>query len=297
MTIRRSPTIRRRRLGIELRRLRETADLTIEEVARRLGCSDSKVSRIETGQVTATPQDVRDMLDLYGIAGEQQEALVQVAREAREKGWWQAYSDTLVVPLVGLEAAATTIRLYEVLVVPGLFQTEAYAQAVIRTMRPDLPPGQLSRWVELRMARGRALFNRPDPPAVTAVVDEGVLRRPVGGRDVMRGQLRRLAEMAAHPAVTLQVLPFSAGEHAAMSGPFTHFGFPNPVDPDVIYLEHITSDLYLEDASEVRRYAQAFDRLRGLALSPEDSIALVRRLAGRTPRPEPHRGSRATRQG
>jgi transcriptional regulator with XRE-family HTH domain len=297
VTIRRSPTIRRRRLGIELRRLRESADLTIEDVARRLGYSDSKVSRIETGQVTATPQDVRDMLGLYGITGEQQEALVQVAREAREKGWWQAYSDTLVVPLVGLEVAATTIRIYEVLVVPGVFQTEAYAQAVIRTMRPDLPPGQLSRWIELRMARGRSLFNRPDPPAVTAVVDEGVLRRPVGGRDVMRGQLRRLAQMAAHPAVTLHVLPFSAGEHAAMSGPFTLFGFSDPVDPDVVYLEHITSDLYLEDAGEVRRYVRAFDRLCGLALNPDDSVDLVERLAGRTPRPEPHRGSRATPRG
>lgn len=295
MTIRRSPTIRRRRLGIELRRLRETAELTIEQVAKRLGCSDSKVSRIETGQVTATPQDVRDMLDMYGITGEQQEALVQVAREAREKGWWQAYSDTLVVPLVGLEAAATSIRIYEVLVVPGLFQTKAYAQAVIRTMRPDLPPEQLSRWVELRMARGRSLFGQPDPPAVTAVVDEGVLRRPVGGRDVMRDQLRQLAAMAAHPAVTLHVLPFSAGEHAAMSGPFSVFGFSNPVDPDVIYLEHITSDLYLEDADEVRRYVRAFDRLRGLALNPDDSVALVKRLAGRTPRRELHRGSRATR--
>lgn len=297
MTIRRSPTIRRRRLGIELRRLRESADLTIEDVARRLGYSVSKVSRVETGQVTATPQDVRDMLGLYGITGEQREALVQVAREAREKGWWQAYSDTPVVPLVGLEAAAATIRIYEVLVVPGVFQTEGYAQAVIRTMRPDLPPGQLSRWVELRMARGRSLFNRPDPPAVTAVVDEGVLRRPVGGRDVMRGQLRQLAAMAAHPAVTLHVLPFSAGEHAAMSGPFTLFGFADPVDRDVIYLEHTTSDLYLEDAGEVRRYARAFDRLRRLALSPEDSVDLVERLAGRTRRPEPHRGTRATRQG
>jgi Domain of unknown function (DUF5753) len=129
------------------------------------------------------------------------------------------------------------------------------------------------------------------------VVDEGVLRRPVGGRDVMRGQLRHLAAMAAHPAVTLHVLPFSAGEHAAMSGPFTLFGFANPVDPDVIYLENITSDLYLEDAGEVRRYVRAFDRLCGLALNPDDSVHLVERLAGRTPRPEPRRGSRATPRG
>jgi transcriptional regulator with XRE-family HTH domain len=274
-----SPTMRRRRLGVELRRLREATDLTIERVADSLGCSDSKVSRIETGQVTATSRDVRRMLDLYEITGEQREALLQVAREAQEKGWWQAYSDTLVVPLVGLETAAASIRIYEAIVVPGLLQIADYAHAVINATRPDLLSEQIERWVELRMARRRSLFSQEHPPTLTAVIDESVLRRTVGGPDTMPHQLSYLAEVAARPAVTLRVLPLGAGEHAGMSGSFTVFGFSEPADPDVVYLEHITSDVYLEDAQEVQRYAKAFDQLCSLALPPEDSIKLLISLA------------------
>ena len=274
----RSPTVQRRRLGIELRRLREQAGKTIDDVAKQLECSDSKVSRIETGQVGATLRDVRDLLDLYGVTGEQREALVQVARQARQKGWWQAYSDTLVVPLVGLETAASTIRSYEVLCVPGLLQTGDYARAVIHATRPDLPAGQVERWVELRMAR-QDLLARGDPPQLCALLDESVVRRPVGGRPMMRDQLRHLVEVAALPAVQLHVLPFSAGEHAAMSGAFTIFSSPDPTDPDVVYLEHTRGDVYLESAEEVRRYAQAFDRLRAAALGLADTTALLTRLA------------------
>jgi hypothetical protein len=275
---RRSPTVQRRRLGIELRHLREQAGKTIDEVARALECSDSKVSRIETGQVSATPRDVRDLLDLYRISGEQREALVQVARQARQKGWWQAYGDTPVVPLVGLEAAASTIHAYEVLCVPGLLQTMDYARAVTRATRPDLPAGQVERWLELRMAR-QDLLTQEDPPELGAVLDESVLQRPVGGRRAMRAQLLRLVEAQALPAVNLRVLPFAAGEHAGMSGAFTIFGFSEPSDPDVVYLEHTRSDLYLEGADEVHRYAEAFDRLRAAALDPDGTVALLVRLA------------------
>jgi len=278
MAARRSPTVQRRRLGIELRRMREQAGLTIEQVAKAIDCSDSKVSRIENGQVSATPRDVRQILDLCGVGGEQREALVQVATEARQKGWWQAYGDTLVVALVGLEAAATTIRTYELACVPGLLQTADYARTVIRTSRPDLHPKQVERWVGLRMAR-QGLLSQDDPPALFAVLDESLLHRPVGGRGVMRDQLCHLAEAAALPTVTLQVLPFAAGEHAGMSGPFTIFGFADSADPDVVYLEHAKSDLYLESLEEIQRYILAFDRLRATALTPDDSVAFLATLA------------------
>jgi transcriptional regulator with XRE-family HTH domain len=274
---RRSPTVRRRRLGIELRRLREHAGLTIEKVATALECSDSKISRIETGRVGATPRDVRDMLDLYGVGGEQREALIQVARDARQKDWWQAYSDTFAVPLVGLEAAASSIRIYGALVVPGLFQTADYARAVIRATRPDLPAAQVERWVQLRMAR-QELLARDDPPQLCALLDESVVRRPVGSRQVMREQLRHLVEAAALPALQLQVLPFSAGEHAALAGAFSIFGFPDPADPDVVFLEHGRSDLYLENAEEVERHVQAFARLRGAAAGRQRAAAELARL-------------------
>ena len=278
VTGRRSPTVRRRRLGIELRRLREDAGLTIDQVAGALECSDSKISRIETGQVSATPRDVRDMLHLYGVAGQRQDALLQSAREARQRDWWQAYSDTLIVPLVGMEAAAASIRIYETLLVPGLFQTREYADTVIRTVRPDLRPEEVERWVEFRLAR-QSLLARDPPPALSAVLDEAMLRRPVGGPAVMRDQLHHLARVATLPTVTLQVLAFSAGHHPGMSGAFTIFSFPEPADPDVVYLEHTKSDLYLESEEEIRRYAAAFDQLRTMALAPEDSIALVASLA------------------
>jgi len=275
---RRSPTVRRRRLGIELRRLRDDAGLTIEQVAGALECSDSKISRIETGQVGATPRDVRDMLQLYGVDGQRRDALLQSAREARQRDWWQAYSDTLIVPLVGMEAAASSIRVYETLLVPGLFQTRQYAGTVIRTVRPDLRPEEVERWVEFRMAR-QSLLARDLPPALSAVLDEALLRRPVGGPAAMGEQLHHLARVAALPTVTLQVLPFAAGHHAGMSGAFTIFSFPEPDDPDVVYLEHTKSDLYLESEEEVRRYASAFDQLRAMALPPDDSVALVVALA------------------
>jgi transcriptional regulator with XRE-family HTH domain len=272
------PTVQRRRLGIELRRLREQAGITLEEVARALECSDSKVSRVETGKVSATPRDVRDMLDLYGVPGEQRDALVQVARQAREKGWWQAYNDTLVVPLVGLEAAADQIRSYEPMAIHGLLQTPAYARAVIRALRPDLPPHRIERWVELRMTR-QTFLHQDDPPEFLAVLEECAVRRPVAGRTAMREQLQHLVEAANLPTVTLQVLPLAVGEHAAMSGAFVIYGFSGPDDPDVVYLEHTTSDLYLETPEQVERYASAFEALRATALSPDESAAFIATVA------------------
>jgi transcriptional regulator with XRE-family HTH domain len=275
---RQSPTVRRRRLGIELRRHREAAGLTIDRVAEILECSHSKISRIETGQVRATPRDVRDMLEIYGVQGEQREALIQIAREARQTGWWHAYGDVMKESsYVGLEAAAASIRTYEPLVVPGLFQTTEYARAVVRALGPKLRPEEVERQVELRMAR-QLMLTQDDPPAVWAVLDEAVLRRPVGEHGVMGEQLHHLTEAAALPTVTIQVLPFPAGEHAGMYGAFTILGFPEPADPDVVYIEHATGDLYLERAGEIQQYTLLFDHLRAAALAPDDSAAFLAAL-------------------
>jgi hypothetical protein len=248
-------------------------------VARALECSDSKVSRIETGQVSATPRDVRDMLDLYGIRGEQRDALIEFSRRARQKGWWEAYSDTPVVPLVGLEAAADEIRQFEGMVLPGLLQIEEYARLVIRASSPSLPSDLFERWVEVRMAR-QGLLTQADPPAYSVVLDECLLRRPVGGHDVLEQQLAHLLKIAAWPAVTIQVLPLTVGEHAGMTGGFTIYSFVEELDPDVVYLEHFRGDLYyVDNAEEVKQYALAFGSLRASALNPDDSAGFLAALS------------------
>jgi transcriptional regulator with XRE-family HTH domain len=278
VTERRSPTIRRRRLGAELRRRREFAGVTIESVADRMECSASKISRIETGHTSATPRDVRDMLGIYGVAGDECEELVQIAREARQKGWWHPYSTVLTGAYVGLEAAAQSIRAYEQQVVPGLLQTEDYARAMIRAARPDITAGEVERRVSVRMAR-QSLLTQDDSIDLWVVLDEAVVSRPVGGDTVMRAQLQRLAEAADLPNVTIQVLSFEAGAHAGMDGTFAILDFPEPGDPDVVFAENATGGLFLEKNDELRKYIFIFDHIRAAALRPEESVALIRKLA------------------
>ena len=272
----RTPTGRRRRLGAELRRLREEARVTIEQVAEALECSPSKVSRIETGQVSATPRDVRDMLGLYQVPDSQREAMVQIAREARQPGWWQKFVDVPdgVPAYVGLETAATSIDIYMSVIVPALLQTADYAKAVIGAVRPDLPSAEIDRRVELRLRR-QALLDQDRPPALRVLLDDTVLRRPVGGEEVMAAQRRRLLEDAARPAVTLQVLPTEAGVHAGMDGPFTIFGFPAPAERDVVALDSAADALYLEGAEDVARYRRVFGLLLPAALTPEASAGRI----------------------
>jgi hypothetical protein len=219
------------------------------------------------------------MLEFYGVDPGRRDQLVEVARMARKKGWWEAYSDTLVVPLIGLETAADRIQAYEAMVVHGLLQTRDYAAALIKALRPDLPREQIERWVQLRMDR-QGLLSRADPPGFEVVLEECALRRPVGGRDAMRTQLWHLVDMATLPTLTLQVLPLSAGEHAAVSGAFTIYRFAALGAPDVVYLEHTTSDLYLESHEQVERYTAAFERVRTAALSPHESASYLTTLAG-----------------
>ena len=274
MNQRRSPTIRRRRLGSELRRLREEAHVTIDVVAERLGCSPSKVSRIETGHTSATPRDVKDMLDFYDINGVESDELVQIAREARQKGWWHPYSAVLVGAYVGLEAAASSIRAYEQQVIPGLLQSEEYAVAMIRAARLSDTPLEIDRRVHVRMAR-QSLLIQDDPIDLWVVLDEAVLSRPVGGDVVMHDQLVRLIEAAKLPNVTLQVLPFAAGAHAAMDGTFAILDFPEAEDPNVVYAENATGGLFLEKSDELEKYSSIFDTIRASALTPEESIEMI----------------------
>ncbi|GAB2749721.1 helix-turn-helix domain-containing protein [Amycolatopsis magusensis] len=274
------PTVRRRRLAGELRRLREAAELTIDEVGEKLECSASKISRIETGHVGVTPRDVRDMLELYGLVGDEREALVQLAREARKRGWWHAYNEVFTGTFVGLEADASSLRAYQALLVPGLLQTERYARTVIRALRPDADEAELKRRVAARMAR-QELLTDPSPPEYWAVIDEAVLHRRVGGCEVMAEQVSRLVEVAALPHVTLQVVPFGAGAHPGMEGPFLILGFPEQADPDVVYVDSTSSGLYLEMPDDVRRYTLMFDHLRATALKPDDSVELIAESAAR----------------
>jgi len=248
--------------------------VTIDVVAERLGCSPSKVSRIETGHTSATPRDVKDMLDFYDINGVESDELVQIAREARQKGWWHPYSAVLVGAYVGLEAAASSIRAYEQQVIPGLLQSEEYAVAMIRAARLSDTPLEIDRRVHVRMAR-QSLLIQDDPIDLWVVLDEAVLSRPVGGNEVMRDQLVRLIQAAELPNVTLQVLPFAAGAHAAMDGTFAILDFPDPEDPNVVYAENATGGLFLEKSDELEKYSSIFDTIRASALTPEESIEMI----------------------
>jgi transcriptional regulator with XRE-family HTH domain len=273
----RSPKVRRRRLGIELRQLRDAAGLTIDQVAAQLECSDSKISRLENGQVSATPRDVRDMAALYGATGKQLENLMQLARETREKPWWHKYGD-LQTDYAAFEAEAMLIEAFSPLAIYGLLQTPDYARAVIRAVRFDLSTQQLEQRVDFRTAR-QQLLDGKQAPQLRCVIDEGVLRRPVGGKEVMHDQLRHLVELAQHPQVTIQVLPFHAGEHAGLDGPFAIMRFPDVNDPDMVYLEHTRKDSYLDDEASVRQYADIFNHLRGSSLRTDDSIKLLEIVA------------------
>jgi transcriptional regulator with XRE-family HTH domain len=273
-----SPTVRRRRLASELRRLREASQLTIDEVGEKLECSASKISRIETGHVGVTPRDVRDMLELYAIDEDQREALVQLSREARKKGWWHAYNEVFTGSFVGLESDASALHTFQALLVPGLLQTEDYMRAVIRAIRPDHGEDEVNKRVAGRVARQKMLTD-PQPPEYWAIIDEAVLHRTVGGPAIMRAQLLRLIEVSDLPHVTLQVVQFGAGAHAGMENPFLILGFPEPADPDVVYVENTTSGSYLEEPSDVYRYTLMFDHLRASALNPAETLRMVRQAA------------------
>jgi transcriptional regulator with XRE-family HTH domain len=273
-----SPTLRRRQVGMQLRRLREAAGVTIDQVAEQLECSASKISRIETGQTGVTPRDVRDMAAVYGVPPQEADLLLRFAREARQKGWWQLYGTVLTGAYVGLEAAADSIRAYEALVVPGLLQTEEYARAMIRTGRPDIDTEEAEKRVRVRMNR-QSLLTQDDPIDLWIVLDEAVLHRPVGGRAVTKEQFAHLVEVAELPNVTLQVLPFATGPHAGMDGTFTILLYEESAGQNLVFVSNAAGGLFLEKEEELQRYAFVFDHLRASALDPDDTIATIVGLA------------------
>jgi hypothetical protein len=283
MPARSSPTVKRRRLAVELRRHREGAALTIDEVAERLEWSTAKISRIENARVRVLPRDVKFLLGTYGLTDQDEawEVLLTLARESRQRGWWQQYGEA--VPdwfevFVGLEAEAATIFCYDAEFVPGMLQTEEYARAIHRAQLFNASEEEIGRLVRVRMAR-QELLTSEDAPQLWLVINEAIIRRIVGGRDVMREQLKRLIEGSRLPNMTLQVVPFGAGAHPAMDGSFQLLGFPEPSDPQVVYIEYHTGALYLEKAAEVTRYGLAFDHLRASALPVDASRNLMARAA------------------
>jgi len=273
-----SPTLRRRQLGQELRRLREAAGTTIDQVAERLNCSASKISRIETGQSGVSSREVRDILAAYEVEGELAEWLVEMAREAKQRGWWQLYGTVLTSAYVGLEAAAAELRSFEPLVIPGLLQTEEYARAMVLAGWPDMSTEEVEQRIRVRMKRQSLLF-QDDPLQLSIILDEAALRRPVGGIDAMRRQLDKLVNAAGLPHVTLQVLPLSAGAHGGMDGAFTILLFEEQANQNLVFAANGAGGLFLEKDDEIERYASIFAGLQRGALSPTRSIEMIATLA------------------
>jgi len=278
------PTVRRILVGVQLRRLREERGITREDAGYVIRASGSKISRLELGRVSFKERDIADLLSYYGVEDPQQrEALLSMARDANNPGWWHRYDDVLpswFQTYVGLEESASLIRTFEVQFIPGLLQTEDYARAVTAAGQPELSRQEIERRVELRMARQRIL-TRPDPPKLWAVIDEAALRRPIGGTQVSRAQIRHLIDQMNRPNITVQVMPFRFGGHAAEGGAFSILRFPESDLPDVVYVEQLVSALYLDKREQVDRYAQTMDRMTIDSQPPDLSMVSLNKLISR----------------
>lgn len=275
------PTVLRILLGRRLRELREAKGITREAAGYEIRSSDSKISRMELGRVGFKERDVADLLTLYGVSDEQERrTLLDLARQANSPGWWHRFGDvspTWLQAFLGLEPAASLIRTYEVQFVPGLLQTADYARAVTLLGHERLTPDQVEKRVALRMER-QQLLTRDNPPQLWAVLDEAVLRRPIGGWAVMRGQIAALMEATKLPNVTIQVLPFAAGGHSAAGGAFTLLRFPEDDLPDIVYAEQLTSAIYLEKRDDADAYAEALERLSVEAEPPSRTPEILDRV-------------------
>lgn len=282
----RSPTLRRRELGVRLRAMRLDHGLTVDQVAEQMLCSSSKVSRMETGQRGATPRDVRDLCRIYGLSDEAEVArLMGLAREGKQQAWWQPYDLTDFATYVDLEQVATSLSYFHSTVVPGLLQTVDYAKAMFagalsaeepperRDQLIEYTPERRDQLIDVRLRRQQVL-TRDAPPQIAVFLDEAVLHRRVGGPQVMAAQLRRLVEAAEMPNLTLRVIPFGAGAHAAMDNIFTVLDFADAV-PSVVYVEGLMGWLYLERGPEVARYKRVLEHLHEIALSPRETVDLI----------------------
>ncbi|MEU8268665.1 helix-turn-helix transcriptional regulator [Sphaerisporangium sp. NPDC049002] len=267
-----SPTVKRRRLSAALRQLRIESGLTAAEAAKQLDWDPSKITRMERDEwKRPAPHDIRGLLDLYGVTDERRrEALLTLARESRQRGWWADYQDVFRSSLPDFEAGASMIRTYEAVVIPGLLQTAAYMMAIFRGGQV-LNEAVFERHVQARLAR-QEILKRQDPPTLVAVIDEAALLKMIGGPDVMRDQIQHLVEMAGRPNITVQVLPNSVGAHPALDGPFVILDFPSPDDPSLVHLATLTDSLWLETPEEIRRYTLIYSQAQASALSPDESV-------------------------
>jgi transcriptional regulator with XRE-family HTH domain len=272
--------VRRILLGSLLRRLREQKNISMREAGYHIRATESKISRLETGKVSFKERDVEDLLTFYGVTeNKEREQVLDLVREANTLGWWHSFGEVLpswFEAYVGLESAASVVRSYEVQFIPGLLQCPEYVDAVVSANRTQ-SAAEIKRRVELRQRRQAAL-ERPDAPILWVVLDEASLRRPIGGNEVMKAQIRYLIEQASRPNVTIQLLPYSVGAHAAEGGAFTLLRFAEADLPDVVYLEHLTGAQYIERPEDVEQYARAMDRISVDALHPEATIKALRGL-------------------
>ncbi len=267
-----NPTVRRRRLGQELRRLRELKGMTAEEVADRLLVSQSKISRLENGRRSISQRDVRDLCGVYEVEDHRVvDSLMQMAKDSRQQGWWHAFGDVPYSVYIGLETDAASLRVYDPQVVPGLLQTQAYAEALIHGALPEVAQADIEKRVKVRMRRQDRISSTEYPLRMWTVLDEAALRRVVGDKQIMIQQLERLIEVSRLPHVTVQVLPFKMGAHPGVSGQYAILEFPDAADSSVVYIEGVTSDLYLEKAQDVQLYTVMYEHLRAQALNADQS--------------------------
>ncbi|MDP9862507.1 MULTISPECIES: helix-turn-helix domain-containing protein [Streptosporangium] len=276
-----NPTLRRRQLASRLRELREQAGRSIKEAAEQLECSPAKISRIETAQRGALPRDVRDLCLFYGMTDQAQiDALMSLAREAKQQVWWQETEDVDFRPFLGLEIDATAISEYETTTVPGLLQTEDYARAVIKGYLPGMAQDVLEERVAYRLRRQERLHG-PHPPKYWVLLDESVLHRHVGGVEVMRKQLEHLGKASELSHVTIQVIPFTVGAHMGFDSAFILLEFSDPTIGDTVYLDTLMGSFYLEKARELERFRETLNHLRAVALSPQESAVHIARAYDR----------------
>ncbi|MFG2651034.1 helix-turn-helix domain-containing protein [Streptomyces sp. NPDC048436] len=275
-----NPTVRRRRLGQELRRLRELKGMTAEEVAERLLVSQSKISRLENGRRSISQRDVRDLCGVYEVEDHRiVDSLMQMAKDSRQQGWWHSFGDIPYSVYIGLETDAASLRVYDPQVVPGLLQTRAYAEALITGALPETTPTDIEKRVQVRVRRQERISAPENPLRLWTVLDESALRRVVGSRHLMRDQLEHLVEQSQLPHVTVQVIPFEMGAHPGLNGQYAILEFPDAADSSVVYIEGVTSDLYLEKANDVQQYSVMYEHLRAQALNVDQSRQLIAEIA------------------
>ncbi|MFE9558010.1 helix-turn-helix domain-containing protein [Streptomyces sp. NPDC006692] len=275
-----NPTVRRRRLGQELRRLRELKGMTAEEVAERLLVSQSKISRLENGRRSISQRDVRDLCGVYEVDDHRiVDSLMQMAKDSRQQGWWHAFGDIPYSVYIGLETDAASLRVYDPQVVPGLLQTREYAESLIAGALPETAPTDVEKRVSVRVRRQERVRAQDNPLRLWVVIDEAALRRVIGDRQLMIEQLEHLIQQSQLPHVTVQVLPFSMGAHPGINGQYAILEFPDASDSSVVYIEGVTSDLYLEKANDVQKYSVMYEHLRAQALNVDQTREFITEIA------------------